>query len=185
MGLRGRNNLIEERYFFVTTTVVRFLKVFTSPQTCQILINSIKFYQSKYKFAVLAYVIMPSHFHWIIEVNPEFGTISDIMRDLKRSTSKELTRYLDADKQMRNIFISEAKGSDKQIRRFWMPQFDDEVIRNQKMFWDKMNYIHKNPVEEGLVLRQEDYVYSSARNYILNDSSVLEVDTSQAGIIIR
>ena len=91
MGLRGRNNLIAERYFFVTTTVVRFLEVFKSDHACKILISNIKFYQSKYKFAILAYVIMPSHFHWILEVNPDLGTISDIMRDLKRNSSKELT----------------------------------------------------------------------------------------------
>ena len=184
MGLRGRNNLIAERYFFVTTTVVRFLEVFKSDHACKILISNIKFYQSKYKFAILAYVIMPSHFHWILEVNPDCGTISDIMRDLKRNSSKELTEYLRNDKYYQDIFRSEAEGSDRQIKKFWMSQFDDEVIRNQKMFWDKMNYIHKNPVEAGLVLRPEDYIYSSARNYVNNDNSVLTVDTSQAGIII-
>lgn len=66
-----------------------------------------------------------------------------------------------------------------------MSSFDDEVIRNQHMFWDKMNYIHKNPVETGLVLKPEAYKYSSARNYINNDHSILEVDISQVGVIIR
>ena len=30
---------------------------------------------------------------------------------------------------------------------------------------EKINYIHQNPVEEGLVYKAEDYVYSSARDY--------------------
>ena len=89
------------------------------------------------------------------------------------------------DKHYQDILRSEAESSVRQIKKFWMSQFDDEVIRNQKMFWEKMNYIHKNPVEAGLVLRPEDYVYSSARNYVNNDDSVLVVDTSQAGVIIR
>jgi len=29
-----------------------------------------------------------------------------------------------------------------------------------------MNYIHSNPVEAGLVERQEHYLYSSAKDYI-------------------
>ncbi|MBS1917456.1 MAG: hypothetical protein JST87_14345 [Bacteroidetes bacterium] len=29
----------------------------------------------------------------------------------------------------------------------------------------KMDYIHNNPVENGLVENAEDYLYSSARNY--------------------
>jgi putative transposase len=183
MALRGRNSLVEERYFFVTTTVVRFLKIFTSRDTCDILVNNIKYYCTKYHFTILSYIIMPSHFHWIVEINPEYGTISDIMRDLKRNSSKELIEYFNNDKYLQEIFIKEARGNPKQNKKFWMSQFDDEVIRNQKMFWDKLNYIHKNPVEVGLVSRPEDYKYSSARNYIFDDHSVLEVDTKQGGII--
>jgi len=29
----------------------------------------------------------------------------------------------------------------------------------------KLNYLHQNPVEAGLVFRAEDYVYSSAIDY--------------------
>lgn len=36
-----------------------------------------------------------------------------------------------------------------------------------------INYIHNNPVEEGLVSYPEDYVYSSARDY-RGDKGILE-----------
>jgi hypothetical protein len=49
------------------------------------------------------------------------------------------------------------------------------------MFWTKLHYIHRNPVEAGLVNSPEEYKYSSARNYINNDHSVIKVDTSFAG----
>lgn len=29
----------------------------------------------------------------------------------------------------------------------------------------KLNYIHQNPIEDGLVFKAEDYVYSSANDY--------------------
>jgi len=32
-------------------------------------------------------------------------------------------------------------------------------------YCSKKNYIHQNPVEEGLVFRAEDYVYSNAIDY--------------------
>ena len=68
-----------------------------------------------------------------------------------------------------------------QKRKFWMKRFDDEVIRNQNMFLVKLNYIHNNPVKSGLVEKPEDYKYSSARNYLLDDHSVLFVDTTMVG----
>jgi len=30
---------------------------------------------------------------------------------------------------------------------------------------EKINYIHQNPVEEGLVFKADDYIYSSAIDY--------------------
>lgn len=33
------------------------------------------------------------------------------------------------------------------------------------MIDEKIDYIHNNPVEEGLVFRPKDYLYNSAANY--------------------
>lgn len=82
MGRRGRINLTDENIFFVTTTIVDFTRVFTKEIYCDLLIKNILHYQKKYHFVILAYVIMPSHFHWILIVNRKYGTVSDIMRDI-------------------------------------------------------------------------------------------------------
>lgn len=185
MPLRGRNNLTGESYFFVTTTVVKFLNVFSDEHACDILISNIKHYQSKYHFTILGYVIMPSHFHWIVEVNRETGTISDIMRDIKSYSSKELTNYFCDSKEEIDVFRREAEGKKNQQKKFWIDSFDDRVIRDVKMFWEKLNYIHNNPVKAGLVMRSEDYKYSSARNYAFGDHSVIFVDTTQGGVYIK
>jgi REP-associated tyrosine transposase len=186
MSRRGRSNLTEEYYFFVTTTVTNFTKVFTEDIYCDLLVKNIKHYQERYRFNVIAYVIMTSHFHWIVEVNPKYGTISDIMRDIKKYSAWDIMEQLEINNSpLMKTFISEAKKYPNHKRKFWMKRFDDEVIRNEKMFWTKLLYIHKNPVEVGLVVKPEDYKYSSARNYVLGDHSILEVDTSLAGIEMK
>ncbi len=184
MGRRGRNNLIEEEFFFATTTVVNFLPIFNNPLFCDLLIDNIKFYQKKYKFEILSYVIMPSHFHWIVQVNSDYATISDVMRDVKKFTAWQIFDVLDStkEKKFNDIFIKAAKGIPDQKRKLWMKRFDDEVIRNDKMFWAKLYYIHSNPVEAGLVERITEYKYSSARNYIFDDHSVIYVNTEMGGI---
>ena len=53
------------------------------------------------------------------------------------------------------------------------------------MFWTKLHYIHKNPVKAGLITLPELYKYSSARNYINNDHSIIKVDTSFAETEIK
>lgn len=47
MSLRGRNNLSDCTHFFVTTTVVDFLRVFVDENVCMLLISNIKHYKKK------------------------------------------------------------------------------------------------------------------------------------------
>ncbi len=127
---------------------------------------------------------MPTHFHWIIEVKNELGNISEIMRDIKKFSAWQIFDHLENTNEVEllQLFEKEAMVIKDQNRKLWMKRFDDEVIRDQKMFWTKLNYIHKNPVKSGLVLKAEDYKYSSARNYAFNDHSILEVNTELGGI---
>jgi hypothetical protein len=51
---------------------------------------------------------------------------------------------------------------------------------SNKVIAEKINYIHNNPVAEGLIYRPEDYDYSSARDYsgekgLLNDVIVVDL----------
>ena len=112
MGRRGRNNLTGEHFFFVTTTIVKFIPLFNNSKFCDILISNIKYYRERYKFEVLGYVIMPTHFHWIVKVNPELGSISDIMRDIKKFTAWQIFDLLDntSNKDLLNIFAVAATG---------------------------------------------------------------------------
>ena len=187
MARRGRLALIDESIFFVTTTVVRFTKIFTVDKYCEILVHNIKHYQKRYKLTILAYVIMPTHFHWIVIVDKNEGTISDIMRDIKKYSAWDILEQVEKDNRLDLIkrFKSEGEGLKNHKRKFWMKRFDDEVIRNVKMFWIKRNYIHNNPVKAGIVCKPEDYKYSSAKNYIFDDHSVLLVDTEYGGIEIK
>ena len=171
MGLRGRNNLIAEEFFFVTTTVINFTKIFSDTADCEILINNIKYYQQKYNFEILAYAIMPSHFHWILKTDISKGTVSNIMRDIKKYSAWDILGKLKTENSvsLNNFIIADGSGQKHQI---WMHRFDDEVIRNEKMLWSKIQYIHNNPVEAGIVDKPEEYKYSSARNYINDDQSI-------------
>jgi hypothetical protein len=46
---------------------------------------------------------------------------------------------------------------------------------SEKVIKQKIDYIHKNPVSSGFVTNPIDWKYSSARNYV-DDNTVLEID---------
>jgi len=58
-------------------------------------------------------------------------------------------------------------------RRSYIPSF-----MNDKTFRQKAEYIHNNPVRGVYVVRTDHWIYSSARNYILDDESVIMVNKS-------
>ena len=117
MAIRGRNNLTGEIFFFITTTVIQHIQVFTEDEYSEVLIKNIKYYQEKFQFDILAYVIMPSHFHWIVEINPKKGTISDVMRDIKKHSAWDIMDLLKTrnKKDVLKIFEVNAKDSWRDI----------------------------------------------------------------------
>lgn len=68
---------------------------------------------------------------------------------------------------MRLLIAPERRDFDQQRglnrRQFWKYSYRSIEIAGDKMFWQKMEYVHLNPVRAGYVERAEDYRWSSAR----------------------
>lgn len=47
----------------------------------------------------------------------------------------------------------------------WQDGYHAEILKTNRFIYQKLNYVHNNPVEDGIVVRPEEYMYSSARNY--------------------
>jgi len=53
----------------------------------------------------------------------------------------------------------------EQEYKVWQDSNLAKMIFTNKFFYEKLNYIHQNPVEDLLVQYPEEYMFSSARNY--------------------
>ena len=69
--------------------------------------------------------------------------------------------------------LEDGRGNNFKV---WQTGFHPIYIVSDKFFWEKLDYIHYNPVRKGLVRRPEQWQYSSARNYILDDHTIIEVE---------
>ena len=74
-------------------------------------------------------------------------------------------------KESRKEFLLEqflkagSKSSNVNKYQFWRHDNKPIELWSNKVIDEKIDYIHKNPVEEGLVFKAEDYPYSSAIDY--------------------
>ena len=157
--------------YFVTDTVVDWVDIFSRPCYKHIIIESLKYCQEQKGLLIYAWVLMTNHLHMIVGSNGE-NKVSDIMRDFKKFTSKEIINTLKADIQesrrdwMLNRF-EYAGRNDKKIKnyRFWPEGNDAQEIFLQDYFNQKLEYLHQNPVKAEIVNNPEDYRYSSAIDY--------------------
>ncbi len=179
MLLRGRK-YFEGNSYFITTSVNKFVKIFKKIKYVYIILENINFYKEKYGFKLIAYVIMPDHIHMLIY--PDQGRVKEISKfieDFKKFTARKLCEQMKKDKRINwlRLFRLEEPKKKNWEYQIWQQGYDDLGVYSPKILRTKINYIHNNPVRKGLVEKPEDYLYSSARNYILNDHSVIKVDT--------
>ena len=154
--------------YFVTDTVVDWVDIFTRPVYKHIIVDSLKYCQQHKGLIIYAWVLMSNHLHAIVGTTGE-NTLSDIWRDFKKFTSKEILNTLQTmpnesrREWMLNRFEYSGKN-DKKIKnyRFWQEGNDAQEVFLNDYFEQKLNYIHYNPVIVEFVNSPEDYRYSSA-----------------------
>ena len=148
---------------FVTLTVLHWIPIFTRPETVDILLDCLRFL-SRDGLKVYAWVILENHCHFVLQSK---ALDQDIAR-FKSWTAKKLIQYL-AENKVRQIldqlaFYKKAHKNDRAYQ-FWQEGVHPELIQDEDMIRQKVEYIHLNPVERGYVDKPEHWRYSSARNY--------------------
>ena len=84
---------------------------------------------------------------------------------------------------MLKLFEAEAEPSKKhKYYKFWQEGNHAIELHSEKFVWDKINYIHNNPVEAGFVKQPQEWIYSSATNY-QDMESIMEVETISQRLI--
>jgi len=60
----------------------------------------------------------------------------------------------------------ERAGLLKATTPFWQHRYYNFNIYREQKLMEKLDYMHGNPVQRGLVARSEDWTWSSARHYV-------------------
>jgi REP element-mobilizing transposase RayT len=162
------NKFENEEIYFITLTVIDWIPIFTNKECFEIIIENLKVYSSKYEASIIGYVIMINHIHLLIRSN---NTIK-FVQSFKSYTTKILLNKIDAEKKSYLIHSSIYKN-----KKIWQRTNMPILIYSAKFFNQKLEYIHNNPVEKGYVDKSEEWAYSSSRNYLNDDHSIMFVNT--------
>lgn len=168
MGLR--NPISNEYAYFLTLTVVDWVDVFTRPAYKEIIVDSLRYCQQHKGLELYAWVLMTNHVHLIASAKAGLS-LSDVLRDLKKFTSKAMLKAIEKESESRRqwmLYRFEFAGRlNAKIKnyKFWQDGHESKAIFSDSFLFQKLHYLHDNPVRAGIVEYPEDYLHSSARNY--------------------
>ena len=138
-----RRYYIPDAYYFITCVTKDREEYFKEENNRKIFWITLNKTRLKYRFNLVAYVLLHDHFHFLIR--PKNCTISEIMKSFKKGFTLKYKKENNITSQL-NLWQ----------RRFW-----DHVIRNEKEFEKYFNYIHYNPVKHKQIDKPELWKESS------------------------
>ncbi len=150
---------------FVTVTCLDW-KPLLRDQSCKdTVINSMRFLVRDCRVHIYAFVLMDTHFHMIWQMIGDHQR-KDVQRDFLRFTSQQLLKDM---RNMQSPLLHDVVVNSKdRMRQIWERDSLSIELWSEKVFNQKLDYIHWNPVVAGLCKDPEDYRYSSAGFYLLN-----------------
>jgi REP element-mobilizing transposase RayT len=160
----------KEGIHFVTFAVAEWVDVFTRKDYRDILLDSIRHCQQEKGLVLHSWCLMSNHVHLVVSAK-EHNT-SDILRDFKKYTSKQIIKAVaehpaeSRREWMLEIFRKAGESNSRNTNyQFWRQDNQPKELYSEKFTNQKLEYIHNNPVEAGIVEKAEEYLYSSARDY--------------------
>jgi REP element-mobilizing transposase RayT len=167
--------------YFITFTCARWLPLFKITNGYNIVYKWFNYLKSNGHY-VIAYCIMPNHVHCLLAFKDSTKTINTIIGNGKRFMAYDIVKKLKKENNIHLLnklssFVNNIDKKRNKIHEVFEPSFDCKECRSEKFVWQKINYIHNNPVVEksNLVSNAEEYIHSSAKQYLVGTTDGYEV----------
>jgi len=159
--------MITEHPQFFTATILEWKHLLKPDKYKDIVVGSLRFLVQNERIFLYGFVVMPNHIHVIWQMREHIKG-ADVQRDFLKYTAQQIKFDLQQNHPaVLERFRVKVKDRSYQIwehRPLSVPLWSDKILEQ------KLDYIHRNPVQEKWQLADlpENYFYSSARYYLLN-----------------
>ncbi len=166
---------------FIITSTYRRAALFFSERFCRCFVERLEEVRQELKFLLLGWVLMPEHFHLLLQPRPADSTPA-ILKGLKEETARRILKTLRQNQQQAWCRKMLARlrlpptVHDESHHRLWQRRFFPFNVYSEKKRREKLDCMHNNPVKRSLVSTPGDWPWSSWRFYFLKDASILRMD---------
>lgn len=168
--LKHRNSqkriYIPEAGYFITCATEHRIPCFKKQIFCEAFLANLKICQRLKGFKLYGYFLGYDHFHMLMKPNHKWN-YSEIMRSLKKNVSHNINHLIGLNEGANNYSRLPYRGMLNQFRNQfaqkypdlqkishpifrWQKSFHDHYIRNERDFFNHLNYILINPIKHGM-----------------------------------
>ncbi len=161
--------------YFITSTIVEWLPVFTTAACCDIIVRSLLHCREHKGLQIYAWVILDNHIHAILSAPDLSGTLADF----KRFTARVLLEQIKLEKRewlLNQLAYFCALHKRDSAHQVWQEGIHPQQIGSDEMMVQKLDYIHNNPVLRGSVIGPEHWRYSSAHEWLADGHPLFKCD---------
>ena len=147
--------------------------VLREPQIAAMLVENWQHFDRQ-RYDLIAYVVMPNHVHVLIKTYSECP-LSKIVHGWKSYTSNRINEFLRRKEEPAGSRRSQKNPKEdlpagsRRSQVLWQREYWDRFIRDEKHFYNAVEYIHRNPVAAKLCAVPEAWEWSSAKTTRINN----------------
>ena len=131
---------------FITITCLEWKPLLEQDRFKEIIVASMSFLTKANRVSIYAFVIMPNHLHLIWQIMGDHKR-EDVQRDFLKFTSQQILKVLRNERSaIQDELLVHAKDRKRQI---WERNSLSIPLWSDKVMWQKLEYIHYNPVKAG------------------------------------
>jgi len=186
MSVRSKIS-VHEGIFFITITCYKWLELFEITNSYNIVYKWFDYLKNQGHY-VNGYVIMPNHMHALLAFKRSDKIINRIIGNGKRLMAYQLVgRLKQIDRRnLLNLMRAGVNKTDKsrgKLHQVFQPSFDWKECWSDHFIEQKLDYMHRNPMEGKWHLTEDivEYPHSSARYYLTGQHGLYPV-TSVANL---
>jgi putative transposase len=140
------------------------LPVFIRPETVAILLDCWRYQREHQGLRLYGYVVLENHCHFIAQAPDLRKSVSGFKSYTARQII-DLLRQQNVESLLQRLHFAKLAHKQDRDYQFWQEGTHAELVFNDDMMRQKLDYIHYNPVKRGYVNLLEHWRYSSASNY--------------------
>jgi putative transposase len=155
---------------FITCSCYRRQELLEAPRCRDLFLTVLEQVRRRYQFVVVGYVVMPEHIHLLIS-EPQEKSPSTVMQAVKLGFARRVLAQA-----RRERSPAQASLFDHAPQHVWQKRFYDFNVWTDHKRIEKLRYMHRNPVQRGLVASPELWRWSSFRAYALREAGPVKVN---------